>query len=95
MPNEKDTEKYCSDERPCINCFSDQYSMEPQECLNKPMPTGCEETQTEKSASVNSYDEYYPRIMQGEFLLKVAESSASKEVITLAETKLKELLGQF
>lgn len=31
MPNEKDAEKYCSDERSCINCFADQ-----GKCLDTP-----------------------------------------------------------
>lgn len=92
MPNEK----YCSDERPCINCFADQYATEAQgECLDAPKPESSEENQAVQGTSDNAYAEYYSLIQKGEFLLKVLESPVSKDVISLAETKLQAILSKF
>ena len=43
----------------------------------------------------NSYVDHYSLIQQGEFLLKVMEGPISKEVASLAENKLSELLNKF
>ncbi|MDO7240319.1 hypothetical protein Q5M79_06380 [Acinetobacter baumannii] len=92
MPNEK----HCSDERPCINCFADQYSKEDMgECLDSPKSENIEETQTVQGTGINSYADHYSLIEKGTFLLKVLEAPTSKDIISLAETKLQAILNKF
>lgn len=87
MANEKGSEKYCSDERPCVNCFADQ-----GECLDTPTS---EDYKAEQGISNSSYVDEFTLIRKGEFLLKVIDGPASKDIVALAETKLQELLKQF
>lgn len=86
MPNEK----YCSDERPCTNCFADQ-----GECLDTPAANENEQTQAVQGTGINSYADHYSLIEKGNFLLKVIETPNSKEIVSLAETKLLALLNKF
>ncbi|EXS25316.1 phage family protein [Acinetobacter baumannii 573719] len=89
-------EKYCSDERSCVNCFADQYSTETQgECLDAPKSENSEETQAVQGTGINSYADHYSLIEKGNFLLKVLEAPASKDIISLAETKLQAILNKF
>ncbi|MEQ1141853.1 hypothetical protein [Acinetobacter soli] len=53
------------------------------------------EIQAEKIICGNSYVDHYSLVQQGEFLLKVIEGPVSKEVSSLAENKLSEILNKF
>ncbi|WP_149930742.1 hypothetical protein [Acinetobacter soli] len=53
------------------------------------------EIQAEQIICGNSYVDHYSLVQQGEFLLKVIEGPVSKEVSSLAENKLSEILNKF
>lgn len=54
-----------------------------------------EETQAVQGSYDNSYPKHFTLIEQGAFLLKVIDSSVSKDVASLAESKLQEILSKF